>query len=100
MTSESMFRPAAEPARSIFDRWYAESRLREDRSVEEWVQRERMVVEAAAKDAAARMGVLAPSREAIERAEVSAMGHVDYGAKWAIRVADLLLRADRPIGDS
>ena len=84
-----VFRPRYQPAQTIYDAFQAEAAHRHG-SVEEWIERERLVVWRTARDYAQQHGLRVPTMDQIERAERSACGHVDYGAKWAYRVAEFI----------
>lgn len=89
---EDVFRPRHEPARSIYDAFQAEAENRRRRTAEEWAHAERSAVLHAATAAAARMGLRAPTMAEVEYAERGALGHIDYGAKWAYGVAEAMRR--------
>jgi hypothetical protein len=84
------FRPQFEPARSIYDAFVAESGKRRGRSLETWIEAERQAVWRAAQAGADHCGLTAPSVEQVLAAERLARGHVDYGSKWAIYVAEAM----------
>lgn len=88
--ASDIFRPHKDPAQGIYDAFVAEAANRRGRSVEEWILSERRAVLKAAADLAQRLGLRAPTLEEVERAERSAQGHTDYGAKWAYRVAETM----------
>lgn len=81
-----VFRPSREPARTIYDAFQAEAKKRKGRSVNEWIEAERQAVWRAARDYAQQRGLRILSLEEVTMAENYAMGHVDYGAKWAYQV--------------
>ena len=85
-----IFRPRNQPARRIYDAFQDESRLRDSRSYDEWPILERQRVWEEARDYAQQNGLRVPTIKEIEQCEMSAMGHCDYGAKWAYGVADIL----------
>ncbi|WP_228757801.1 hypothetical protein [Pseudomonas aeruginosa] len=89
-----VFQPTTEPARSIYAAFQAEAEKREHRSVEEWMSAEVDAVHREAVHQARTHGLRVPSKEEIERAESYAMGHADYGAKWAYSVVDAMRRAN------
>lgn len=85
------FRPKNDPARAIYDCFQVEAAKRGDKLEYEWRGNERVVVFVAATtwchkhpDKVARF----PTMEMVKRAEEYAMGHADYGAKWAYHLAD------------
>ena len=84
------FRPHTEPARTIYDALLAEAVHRRERTPTEWQGRERAVVWQAARDYAQQHGLAVPTMEQVEHAEMPAVGHIDYAAKWAYGVAELL----------
>lgn len=88
----SVFRPTTEPARAIYDAFQAEASLRPGRTVEAWTTGEAEAVWRAARDYAQQRRLEAPTLEQVQRAEVLARGHTDYGAKWAYGVAALVRR--------
>ncbi len=87
--SVEIFRPQHQPARAIYDAFQEAAKDRKH-SVEAWIKRERLAVWRAARDYAQQHGVRVPTLEQVEAAERQAYGHVDYGAKWAYGVAELL----------
>lgn len=86
------FRPRTEPARTLYDVFQDEAKNRSKRIPSCWIEQERQAVWLAARDYAQQHGLRVPTIEEIKQFETSAMGHVDYGAKWAHRVAELLRR--------
>ena len=95
-----LFRPRMEPAATIYDAFRAAALKRKSDSNDEWQARERAAVLAAANNYASTNGLRAISMDAVGRAEIMAMGHVDFGAKWAYGVVDALLAAHPPHPDS
>jgi len=85
-----IFRPTHEPARTLYDVFQAEALKRDKRSYDEWSMMERMAVWRAARDYAQQHGLRVITLAEVEKAEEYAIGHVDYGAKWAYRVAEAL----------
>jgi hypothetical protein len=85
---QDIFKPRHEPARSIYDAFQAEATKRKGRSYEEWTTAEREAVLREATAKAQQMGLRVPTMDEVVKAERSAMGHVDYGAKWAYRVTE------------
>lgn len=88
--THDIFRPHKDPAKQIYDAFVAESDRRQGRPLQEWIQAERDAVLTAAVGIAQRMSLRTPTLEDVERAERSAQGHTDYGAKWAYRVAEVM----------
>lgn len=83
------FRPHFEPARSIYDAFANASEHRRDYP-DGWIERERHAVHLAAVAAAKRHGLREPTLADVESAETYAMGHCDYGSKWAYRLLELM----------
>ena len=73
------FRPRSEPARTIYD---AIKQNQRDPVNSAW---------AAARDYAKENGLPVLKMKQIMKAEWAGLGHVDYSAKFAYRVRDLLL---------
>lgn len=88
-----VFKPRNEPARSIYEAFQMEAMNRKGRSVDEWQTSEREAVLREATVQAQRLGLRAPSMDVIVQAERSAMGHIDYGAKWAYQVTEYMTGA-------
>lgn len=84
------FQPRAEPARSIYEAFQKEAAMRRGREPEVWIAAERGAVLQEAARQAAKLGLRAPTEQEVMRAEISACGHVDYGSKWALRVAEAM----------
>lgn len=87
---EDYFRPIHEPARLIYDVIQKESLLRKNKKVDDWIIDERESVWRAARDFAQKNGLRVLTMSEIEKAENQAVGHVDYGAKWAYGIVELL----------
>ena len=85
-----VFRPNREPARTLYDAFQREAVNRKGRSTAEWQNEERQAVWRAARDYAQQHGLRVPTLTEVRRAENSAAGHVDYGAKWAYGIAEVL----------
>jgi len=85
------FRPRVEPARTIYDAFQDEAKHRVGRTIDEWIQAERIRVWKVSRDYAQQNGLRVPTIGEIEKAEQHAMGHIDYAAKWAYYVADLIV---------
>ncbi|RCW66255.1 hypothetical protein [Pseudorhodoferax soli] len=88
--SDGIFRPTHEPARLLYDAFQAEAKLRKQREVGNWIEKERLAVWTAARDYAQQHDRPVPTLEQIKAKEQLALGHTDYGAKWAYGVAELL----------
>ncbi|GHD04881.1 hypothetical protein GCM10007320_66250 [Pseudorhodoferax aquiterrae] len=89
--SDGIFGPTHEPAGLLYDAFQAEALLREKREVGIWIEKERLAVRTAALDYAQRHGRPVPTLDQVK--EQLAQGHIDYGAKWAYGVAELLSTA-------
>lgn len=85
-----IFRPTRDPAQSIYDAFQHEATRRKGRTVHEWTTAERNAVFQAAINQAKKLGLRMPSMAEVEAAERYARGSVDYGAKWAYRVVDVM----------
>jgi hypothetical protein len=85
---QGFFRPKTEPAQLLYDTFQNEAKKRPEKPVEEWILSERKAVWSAARDYAQQHGLRVLSLEEIEAAERYAMGHIDYGAKWAYRIVE------------
>ncbi len=85
------FRPLREPARTLYDTFQAEAKLRKSRSLEDWVRLEPIAVWNAAIRYAAEFGLRSPTMEEVLAAERYARGSADYGSKWANVVAAKML---------
>ena len=85
---QDIFKPRHEPARSIYEAFQREASKRKGRSIEEWTSAEREAVLREATSKAQQMGLRVPTMDEVVQAERCAMGHVDYGAKWAYRVTE------------
>ena len=86
------FRPRSEPAGRIYDAFQEEAGHRGARVVEAWQRAAREAVHVAACSLASRYGLRAPGIEEVAAAERYAMGHIDYGAKWAITLVEAMRR--------
>lgn len=84
-----IFRPQEEPAKTIYDAFEKEAEARKGKPVKEWILNERKAVHKAACHYAISRGYKTPTLEEVECAEKQAVGSVDYGAKWARKVAAL-----------
>ena len=85
-----IFEPRNEPARSIYRAFQAEAKKRNGRTADEFITAEREAVINEAASQAQKLGLRAPTLDEVIRAENSACGHCDYGAKWAMRVAEVM----------
>ena len=85
-----VFRPRHEPAQMIYDAFQKEARKRGGRTVEEWQAAERLVVWQTTRDYAQQHDLMIPTMEDIEHAEQYASGHIDYGAKWAYQLVEVI----------
>ena len=81
---------------SIYDAFQKEAENRRERSIEEWQAAEREAVMREAAIQAARFGFRTPTLKEVERAEIYACGSVDYGAKWAYRLVDIMRSGEKP----
>ena len=90
-----MFAPRTEPAKSIYDAFQKEAEHRDGRHWSEWQDAERVAVWNAARTYAKANGLPVLTLEEIQRAETSACGHSDYGAKWALHISDMFNDAKR-----
>ena len=84
-----LFRPTTQPAQRIYDAFQDEASKRDGRSVRQWMDCELHRVWEEAKNYAQENDLIPPTSQDVIRAEQSACGHVDYGAKWAYGVARL-----------
>ncbi|HDR8983193.1 hypothetical protein QZM46_07595 [Burkholderia vietnamiensis] len=87
---QDIFEPKREPARSIYNAFQAEAMKRKGRHVEEWIVAEREAVFREATQQAQRFGLRVPSINEIEQAERYATGSIDYGAKWAYAIVEMM----------
>lgn len=83
-----IFRPPTNPARHLYDVFQAEAEKRGECGWPEWNNNEIAAVFVAAVEYAKEHGLRAPTYQEVCDAERSASGHVDYGSKWAYRVAE------------
>ncbi len=83
-----IFRPHTEPARTLYDAFQTEARKRSGRSIGEWIEAERAAVWVAARDYAQQHGLRTPTWMDVVEAEPFVYESADYGAKWAIRLAE------------
>ena len=79
-------RPKSEPAATIYD-----ALLKHASKFPRDIDEERLVVWRAARDYAQQHGLRVPLMADVLKAERAAIGHTDYGAKFARGVADSIL---------
>lgn len=91
--TRDLFRPWHWPADAIYDAFQAEAAKRRGRTVDQWMDAERLAVWMAARDAALRINARTPTMAEVAAVEERATGHADYGAKWAIGVAEIIKRS-------
>jgi len=84
------FRPAMEPAQSIYDAFVLASSTRHKKDMKDWLHYERVAVLQASTKAAVTHRLRAPTLTDVENAEQIARGHCDYGAKWARTIANMM----------
>lgn len=89
------FRPRQAPASVLYDAFQAEALHRKGRDAEEWIRLELEAVHRAACSYAAMHGLVSPSMEDVAAAERIARGSVDYGSKWALMVAEKMVKLGR-----
>ena len=89
------FRPRQAPASVLYDAFQAEALHRKRRDVEEWIRLELEAVHRAACSYAAEHGLKPPPMEEVAVAERIARGSADYGSKWAILVAEKMVKQRR-----
>lgn len=83
------FRPRAQPAQRIYDAFQDEAKKRDRRiGSMDWEHQERLRVFREARDYAHENGLSVLSLDEIRDCESLAIGHVDYGSKWANAVAE------------
>lgn len=85
------FRPKTQPAQRIYDAFQDEATKREARiGFMDWEHQERLRVFREARDYAQENGLPVVTLDQIRNCESLALGHVDYGSKWAYAVAERL----------
>jgi transcription initiation factor TFIIIB Brf1 subunit/transcription initiation factor TFIIB len=84
------FRPRSGIAQVIYDAFQAEAFGRNGREIEEWQEAERQAVWRVARDCAEKNNLHVPTLEEIKEAEHYALGSVDYGAKWAYKIVEIM----------
>lgn len=87
---KDVFEPRAEPARSIYLAFQREAENRQSRDLEEWITAERNAVFQEGQRLAVLLNLKPPTMEDVKRSEIAALGHVDYGSKWAYGVANAM----------
>lgn len=83
-----MFEPHTPEHRHIYQAFQKQAKMRDQLSVEHWIDAERQAVFQAAVEVAGMYNMHAPTLQDVEKAESQAMGHVDYGKKWTIGIID------------
>ena len=83
-----------QPAKMIHDAFQKEVKKRDGRSMEEWIAAERQVMWLVARSWSLLYGYSVLSLEDIEEAENYGLGHVDYGAKVAYKIAEKILKRE------
>jgi len=84
------FRPRSQPAQRIYDAFQDEATKRKEN--ENWEHKERLRVFREAREYAQENGLTYPTLDQVRQCESYALGHTDYGAKWAHKVAELVGR--------
>lgn len=84
----SVFRPHSQPARRIYDALIDEAAKRDES--ENWEHNERLRVFREAREFAQENGLSFPTLGQVRECESYAIGHIDYAAKFAYRVAELI----------
>lgn len=87
-----VFRPRQSPAAEIYDAFQEEARHRASRSLDEWIEAELNAVWRTACEQARQLGMIEPTMEQVQQAQITAMGHIDFGSKWALGVAEVITR--------
>ncbi len=85
-----IFEPHREPAKSIYLAFQAEAAKRKGRPLDEWVKAERDAVFRECTHQAKKLGLHAPTIDDVAAAERYAMGSIDYGAKWAYQLVQVM----------
>lgn len=89
--SKDVFRPTSQPSQRIYDAFQDEAAKRENRMDSiDWEHKERLRVFREARDYAQENRLPVLTLDQIRNCESLAIGHTDYGAKWAYAVAKLL----------
>ncbi|HSY26734.1 MAG TPA: hypothetical protein VK832_04480 [Burkholderiaceae bacterium] len=85
-----IFEPRQEPAKSIYLAFRSEAAMRKGRQVDVWVKAERDAVYRECVRQAQILALRPPTLEEVDAAERYARGSVDYGAKWAYQLVDVM----------
>ncbi len=91
--SQDLNRPTQQPAKDIYDALTREAAKRKSRPLEVWIAAERDAVWRAARDAALQLGSPVPTMDQVKNAECAALGHSDFGSKWARRVSEIITQS-------
>ena len=83
-----MFRPTTQPAQRIYDAFQDESKKRSFKETHDWMHQESLRVFRESRDYAQENGLLFPTLDQVKQCELLAVGHTDYGSKWAYAVAE------------
>jgi len=84
------FRPRNQPAQLIYDGILNEATKRKGVDPDIWIIKERESVWRIARDYSQQNGLPVLTIDEIKHVESSALGHVDYAAKWAYGVSNRL----------
>ena len=82
--TRDIFRPKSEPARTLYDVFQTEAKLRKDG----WQEREELAVYLVACSCAETLDMRAPTLQEVKDAASYASGHVDFAAKWVYRIVE------------
>ncbi|MGH8465707.1 MAG: hypothetical protein ACRER5_16310 [Pseudomonas sp.] len=93
-----VFRPKHEPARSIYDAFQNEAAKRDSRPLHEAFEAESHAVWKAACESASIHGLRPPTLAEVDDACTYASGSIDFGAKWAFAIVDVMNRNGAPHG--
>ena len=86
-----IFRPHTEPAATLYDAFQEEAKNRSKYEPKEWILNERKAVWKAAINYSCKNELYVPTLIEVEDVEKQAYGSADYGSKWAIKLANLIL---------
>jgi len=92
MHPQEIHRLKTAAAHVVQEAFSQEALHRGNRSVEEWCNAEIQAVLKAARRFALEHGLKEPALDDVARSERSARGHCDYSSKWALYVAEDLLK--------
>lgn len=92
---QDIFRPSHEPARIIYDALLREAKKRSGRTVEEWQKAEQLAVWQAARDYAQQYDMRIPTMADVLTADEQGSGHVDYAAKIAYTLTEIMRKKPR-----